>query len=122
MPCGFTMNRLLDELGNNIALIAGQIDEAEHLVKIDDDHTGDPIDIKFIRDDVRHVCSYEDAVRIAYMNKQLDSLSYRLWELRRRNDWVREDIEEPEAKVGDVVAETLEDARMEIKDGLRDRN
>ncbi len=122
MASGFTVNSLIDELGEKISLLDGQLTEVEYLVKVDDDHTGDDLDVKFIRDDVRHVCSYENAVRLTYLERRLTNVSCRLADLRRRNAWVREDVEEPEAKVGAVVAEDEGEARKEIKDGLRARD
>lgn len=123
MACGFRTNSVLDELAERVSLLDGQVDEVEHLVKVDDDSStdDDDLDAKFRRDTVRHVASRENAVRVDYLASRLSDLAFRLAELRRRNEWVRQDIEEHQAKVGDTVAEDgTPEQREEIRDGLRD--
>lgn len=120
---GFQMNTWVDELNVLLAKIDGHVDEAEYFIKVDDnDGFKDEDYAKFSRDNIRHVLQEDTALSLEFARRKLDHIVHRVFDARRRNDWVSEEIEEHEAKVGMTVAEDgTDEQRKEIKDGLRDR-
>lgn len=126
---GFGFNGNLEDIGKKAAEMEIMLDFAERLIRLDDDGT-EMTELQ--RDGIRHLFrdNGENVLLLEFLKDKLDNMLFRMIQMRRRNEWVAEDLEEPEARVGALVAEEPEEGeteeafqarrRKEIQDGLAD--